>query len=869
MIGYRGALRYTHEPEVFAPQARRDLACGTRATQPPRDAPVRAHRARAGAVPSRSWATAGCSTGPGFELWIMAEVPSVLFNLGALRGSSASPASRSGRTTSRSSCSAPTATPSCSRRRSTSATRRSRTTCGSSSRARARLGLQTSICGQAPSVHPEYAELLVRAGIDAISVSIDAVDAQRAGSSRPPSSACCSTPLCGHEAEAAPEALPFGAGRRAYASGLGDARGDSPAQSGRREPYRRVRAGPRDGAQRVLEAARELTGARYAALGVLDERPPGARALHDHRHRPGDAAGRSATCHAATACSGVLIRDPKPLRLARRRRPPALVRVSARPPADEVVPRRARSSSAERPGATCTSPTRRAARQFDEADEEAVVVLADWAGVAIDNARAYSSEQARRAELEQAVRALEATTAIARAVGGETDLDRVLELVVKRARALVDARRHADPAGGRRGARGHRGRRASSLGTSRERGVPLQGSVSGSVMRRAARACGWPASPSGCASRWRIASRRRPGSWCRCSSAAGALGVLAAFDRGRREEFTAEDEHLLESFAASAATAVATAQNVAAQGLRRSIEASERERQRWARELHDETLQSLAGLKVMLSAARRQQDRRGVDRVLATARSTRSATRSQLRRLITDLRPAALDEFGTAAALEGSSSASGRTSGLNIALNDGPRLRAGRAESRRPRPSSRTRVPDRAGSAHERRQARTRDPCHRDGHGGRAWRDPARRHRRRGRHPGDRERQRPVSDTTHSGSWACASAWSSSTGRSASNRASGAGRSCAPTSRRRPIRRAGRRRLSRSSVIVGRRERRHHRHPDRPGRRSCGRPRRSAVRARARGRDGGHRRGRRSRRDAAQGARDPPGRARARPQPRR
>jgi len=37
------------------------------------------------------------------------------------------------------------------------------------------LGLETSICGQAPSVHPEYAELLVRAGIDAISVNIDAV----------------------------------------------------------------------------------------------------------------------------------------------------------------------------------------------------------------------------------------------------------------------------------------------------------------------------------------------------------------------------------------------------------------------------------------------------------------------------------------------------------------------------------------------------------------------------------------------------------------------------------------------------------------------------------------------------------------------
>ena len=42
-----------------------------------------------------------------------------------------------------------------------------------------RKGEQASICGQAPSVHPEYAQLLVEAGIDAISVNIDAVDRAR------------------------------------------------------------------------------------------------------------------------------------------------------------------------------------------------------------------------------------------------------------------------------------------------------------------------------------------------------------------------------------------------------------------------------------------------------------------------------------------------------------------------------------------------------------------------------------------------------------------------------------------------------------------------------------------------------------------
>ncbi len=42
-----------------------------------------------------------------------------------------------------------------------------------------RLGLTCSICGQAPSVHPEYAEHLVRWGIDSISVNVDVIDQTR------------------------------------------------------------------------------------------------------------------------------------------------------------------------------------------------------------------------------------------------------------------------------------------------------------------------------------------------------------------------------------------------------------------------------------------------------------------------------------------------------------------------------------------------------------------------------------------------------------------------------------------------------------------------------------------------------------------
>ena len=73
-------------------------------------------------------------------------------------------------------------------------------------------------------------------------------------------------------------------------------------------------------------------------------------------------------------------------------------------------------------------------------DEQALVVLAEWAGFAIENARMYRDATERRDELQRAVGGFEAALAVARAVGGETHLDRILELIVKRGRALVDAR---------------------------------------------------------------------------------------------------------------------------------------------------------------------------------------------------------------------------------------------------------------------------------------------------------------------------------------------------------------------------------------------------------------------------------------------
>jgi pyruvate,water dikinase len=178
MIGYRGALRYMREPDLlgleleaiarvwdaghtnfhimipFVRTARELVAC--------RDA----------------MREAGLLSRPGFELWVMAEVPSVLFSLERYAALGVAGISIGSNDLTQ---------------LLLGADRDSGVVAeifderdpavveylGKLIPKARELGLQTSICGQAPSVHPEYADILVRAGIDAISVNIDAVDRAR------------------------------------------------------------------------------------------------------------------------------------------------------------------------------------------------------------------------------------------------------------------------------------------------------------------------------------------------------------------------------------------------------------------------------------------------------------------------------------------------------------------------------------------------------------------------------------------------------------------------------------------------------------------------------------------------------------------
>ena len=131
-------------------------------------------------------------------------------------------------------------------------------------------------------------------------------------------------------------------------------------------------------------------------------------------------------------------------------------------------------------------------------------------------------------------------------------------------------------------------------------------------------------------------------------------------------EFDEVDEESVIVLADWAAIAIANARSVARDRLRRTMEASERERKFWARELHDETLQGLAALRVLLGSALRVGTPEAMTRAMTQATDELGGEIEKLRGLITELRPAALDQLGLMAAIEALTERAAATAGLEI-----------------------------------------------------------------------------------------------------------------------------------------------------------------------------------------------------------
>ncbi len=404
---------------------------------------------------------------------------------------------------------------------------------------------------------------------------------------------------------------------------------------------------------RVLESARELTGARYAAMGVLDEsRTALARFITigvEEATRRG--MGPPPTGHGVL---GELIRNPAALRVANVGQHTRSYGFPVGHPAMESflgVP----VMVGGEPFGNLYLTEKQGGGEFTADDERGVVRLAEFAGVAIDHARRYRGSEARRQELEQTVDALGVMVEISRTIGGETDLALILELVAKRGRALISARAliiELQIAGALEVVAAA-GAVPDNLVGQR---IPLEGSAADAALRSSRTQC-----LADELSKARFSDRglgslgfdAEDGLIVPLVFRGQPLGVLVALDRlASGPQFTAQDQRLLESFATSAATAVATAQSVATEQHRQRLAAAEQERARWARELHDETLQGLAALRLGLASAARAGGLDTLEQAVRVAIGQLESDMAALRALISELRPPILDELGTKAAIE-------------------------------------------------------------------------------------------------------------------------------------------------------------------------------------------------------------------------
>ena len=67
---------------------------------------------------------------------------------------------------------------------------------------------------------------------------------------------------------------------------------------------------------------------------------------------------------------------------------------------------------------------KRGGAEFTAEDEQAAVLLAEFAGIAIDHAKRFTALRHSASSCERTVNALDATLQIARALGGQTELSR-------------------------------------------------------------------------------------------------------------------------------------------------------------------------------------------------------------------------------------------------------------------------------------------------------------------------------------------------------------------------------------------------------------------------------------------------------------
>ena len=396
--------------------------------------------------------------------------------------------------------------------------------------------------------------------------------------------------------------------------------------------------------QKLVETAAALTGARYAALGVIDE--TGTELEHFLT------TGIEPELHAAIGelprgrgILGVLIKDAETLLLESITDDPRSVGFPPHHPPMRGflgVPILLRGRAYGN-----LYLTEKAGGRFTVEDQGLVETLAAQAAVAIENARLLQDATTRSAQLE-------ALNEIGAALATEIELPRLLQLICLRLRGLIGARVVTIALPVSEGTL--RIEAADGAGADEILGLRLEraGSKSGGVLeRRRAERVDALADDSEVDQHATRPIDAHTGLYVPLLAGARPIGVIIAHDKeGEDPRFTDDDLRLAQIFAARAAVAVDLSARVARDALRRVVEAQELERRRLARELHDQTGQELTSVLLGLKAFEEASDDAERVEALAAVREQVVETLHDVRRLAVELRPKALDDFGLAPALE-------------------------------------------------------------------------------------------------------------------------------------------------------------------------------------------------------------------------
>ena len=412
--------------------------------------------------------------------------------------------------------------------------------------------------------------------------------------------------------------------------------------------------------QKLVETAAELTGARYAALGVID-----GTGTELERFLT---TGIDPETHAAIGelprgrgILGVLIKNAEPLRLQSIGEDPRSVGFPANHPPMRGflgVPILLRGRAYGN-----LYLTEKAGGPFTGEDQELVETLATQAAVAIENARLLEDSTNWSAQLE-------ALNEVGAALAGEIELPRLLQLICQRLRGLIGARVVTIALPASEGTL--RIEAADGNGADEILGLRLEraGSKSGGVLaRRQAERVDELADDPEVDQHATDPIGARTGLYVPLLAGARPIGVIVAYDKeGQDERFSEDDLRLAEIFAARAAVAVDLSARVARDALRRIVEAQELERRRLARELHDQTGQELTSVLLGLKAVGEAKNDAEHAEALAAVREQVLETLHDVRRLAVELRPKALDDFGLTPALERLRDTFSQQTGMRVEL---------------------------------------------------------------------------------------------------------------------------------------------------------------------------------------------------------